>query len=338
MKEQRTKNNIGLIGLAVVMMVSLVFYYLVSADSQNNRGNTTNKSHESRVNVEPLTPPTDVSDDTSPSMDDTAISMSAGPAIDYGSLESVLAAFHQESQELLQAYQQYETDMDAIENRAKISLLRSNCYTLYFDSQEELDRHMSSRPLREILGPEHEYEMANMARCYALRNYLGHEEITNSDRLSESTYLALQPNSEGEIHPVLNLAFRIENDELISHDEVVEGFTKAYAYAVDYPEYLQSVFNTAESYLMEASSYPVNVGLEKKYKEAFTVLRWRYPPLATLETSFRSREEANQGALEVFQLNNHPQEFDEIIELADEIENSVGQGDWSWLNALDNTN
>jgi hypothetical protein len=51
-----------------------------------------------------------------------------------------------------------------------------------------------------------------------------------------------------------------------------------------------------------------------------------------------SREEANQGALEVFQLNNHPQEFDEIIGLADEIENSVGQGDWSWLNALDNTN
>ena len=346
MKEQRTKNNIGLIGLAVVMMVSLVFYYLVSADSQNNRGNKTNKSHESSVNVEPLTPPTDVSDETSPSMDDTAISMSAGPpidelsgkAIDYGSLESVLAAYQQESADLLQAYQQYEGDMDAIENRAKISHLRTSCYTVYFDSQEELDRHISSRPLGVILGPGHEYDMANMARCYALRNYLGHEEITNYDRLSESGHLALQPNSEGEIHPVLNLAFRIENDELISHDEVVEGFTKAYAYAVDYPEYLQSVFNTAKSYLMEAGSYPVNVDLEKKYKEAFKLLSWRYPPLATPETSFRSREEANQEALEVFQLNNHPQEFDEIIELADEIENSVGRGDWSWLNALDNTN
>jgi hypothetical protein len=344
MKEQRTKNNIGLIGLAVVM-VSLVFYYLVNADSQNNRGNKTNKSHESSVNVEPLTPPTDVSDETSPSISDEAKSMSVGPpidelsgkAIDYGSLKSVLAVFHQESQELLQAYQQYETDMDAIENRAKISLLRMNCYTVYFDSQEELDRHISSRPLRVILGPEHEYNMANMARCYALRNYLGHEEITNYDRVSESSYLALQPNSEGEIHPVLNLAFRIETDELISYDEAAEEFTKAYAYAVDYPEYLQSVFNTAKSYLMEAGSYPVNVDLEKKYKEAFKLLSWRYPPLARLEASFRSREEANQGALEVFQLNNHPQKFDEIIELADEIENAVGQGNWSWLNALDKT-
>ena len=180
MREQRTKNNIGLIGLAVVVMVSLVFYYLVNADSQNNRGNKTNKSHESSVNVEPLTPPTDVSDETSPSIDDTAISMSSGPAIDYGSLESVLAAYHQESQELLQAYQQYETDMDAIESRAKISLLRINCYTRYFDSQAELDRHISSRSLGEILGRGHEYHMTNMARCYALRNYLGHEEITNS--------------------------------------------------------------------------------------------------------------------------------------------------------------
>ena len=336
MKEQRTKNNIGLIGLAVVMMVSLVFYYLVSADSQNNRGNKTNKSHESSVNVEPLTPPTNVSDETSPSMDDTAISMSAGPAIDYGSLESVLAAYQQESADLLQAYQQYEGDMDAIESRAKISLLRINCYTRYFDSQAELDRYISSRPLRVILGPEHEYNMANMARCYALRNYLGHEEITNLN--SRESDLLHPSNGEGEIHPVLMFDISTEAGELISYDEAVEGFTKAYAYAVDYPEYLQSVFNTAESYLMEASSYPVNVGLEKKYKEAFTVLRWRYPPLATLETSFRSREEANQGALEVFQLNNHPQEFDEIIELADEIENSVGRGDWSWLNALDNTN
>ncbi|MDA8647039.1 hypothetical protein N9L54_06385 [Porticoccaceae bacterium] len=306
MKEQRNKNNIGLIGLAVVMMVSLVFYYLVNADSQNNRGNKTNKSHESSVNVEPLTLPMGVTDETSPSMGDAAISLSAGPpidelsgkAIDYGSLESVLAAYQQESADLLQAYQQYEGDMDAIENRAKISLLRINCYTRYFDSQAELDRYISSRPLRVILGPEHEYNMANMARCYALRNYLGHEEITNLD--SRESDLLHPPNGEGEIHPVLMFDISTGAGELISYDEAVEGFTKAYAYAVDYPEYLQSVFNTAESYLMEASSYPVNVGLEKKYKEAFTVLRWRYPPLATLETSFRSREEANQGALEVF--------------------------------------
>jgi hypothetical protein len=343
MKEQRNKNNIGLIGLAVVM-VSLVFYYLVNADSQNNRGN---KSHESSVNVKPLTPPTDVSDDTSPSKSDEAKSMSEGPpidelsgkAIDYGSLESALAAYQQESADLLQAYQQYEKDMDAMENRAKISEWRQLCNAtpVYFDSQAELDRHLASRPLNEISSRRHKEIMVIVGQCHALRNYLGHEEITNYDRVSESSYLALQPNSEGEIHPVLNLAFRIETDELISYDEAAEEFTKAYAYAVDYPEYLQSVFNTAKSYLMEAGSYPVNVDLEKKYKEAFKLLSWRYPPLARLEASFRSREEANQGALEVFQLNNHPQKFDEIIELADEIENAVGQGNWSWLNALDKT-
>jgi hypothetical protein len=93
----------------------------------------------------------------------------------------------------------------------------------------------------------------------------------------------------------------------------------------------------AKSYLMDAGSYPVDVDLEKKYKEAFKLLRWRYYSKSYVGASFMSRDEANQGALEVFQLNNHPQKFDEIIELADEIENAVGQGNWSWLNALDKT-
>jgi hypothetical protein len=344
MKEQRNKNNIGLIGLAVVMMVSLVFYYLVNADSQNNRGN---KSLESSVNVEPLTPPTDVSDETSPSMDDTAISMSAGPpidelsgkAIDYGSLESALAAFHQESQELLQAYQQHETDMDNFENRAKISHWRMNCHTsLYFDSQAELDRHLASRPLNEMSSLRHKGIMRTAGECNALRNYLGHEEITNYDRVLELSDLVLQPNSEGETHPVQSLTVHAEAGGLVPFDEVVKRFTKAHNYAVDYPEYFYAVFRMAESYLMDAGSYPVDVDLEKKYREAFTLLRWRYSKKSMLEASFRSREEANQGALEVFQFNNYPQEFDEIIELADAIENSVGRGDWSWLNALDNTN
>jgi hypothetical protein len=343
MKEQRTKNNIGLIGLAVVM-VSLVFYYLGNADSQNNRGN---KSHESSVNVKPLTPPTDVSDDTSPSKSDEAKSMSEGPpidelsgkAIDYGSLESALAAYQQESADLLQAYQQYEKDMDAMENRAKISEWRQLCNAtpVYFDSQAELDRHLASRPLNEISSRRHKEIMVIVGQCHALRNYLGHEEITNYERVLELIDLARQPNSEGETHPVLNLAVHTEAGGLVPFDEVVKRLTKAHDYAVDYPEYFYAVFRMAKSYLMDAGSYPVNVDLEKKYKEAFKLLSWRYPPLARLEASFRSREEANQGALEVFQLNNHPQKFDEIIELADEIENAVGQGNWSWLNALDKT-
>ena len=346
MKEQRNKNNIGLIGLAVVM-VSLVFYYLVNADSQNNRGNKTNKNHESSVNVEPLTPPTDVSDDTSPSMGDAAISMSAGPpidelsgkAIDYGSLESALAAYQQESADLLQAYQQYEKDMDAMENRAKILEWRQLCNAtpVYFDSQAELDRHLASRPLNEISSRRHKEIMVIVGQCHALRNYLGHEEITNYDRVLELIDLALQPNSEGETHPVLNLAVHTEAGGLVPFDEVVKRLTKAHDYAVDYPEYFYAVFRMAKSYLMDAGSYPVDVDLEKKYREAFTLLRWRYSKKSMLEASFRSREEANQGALEVFQFNNYPQEFDEIIELADAIENAVGQGNWSWLNALDKT-
>jgi len=344
MKEQRNKNNIGLLGLAVVVMVSLVIYYLVNADSQNNK---TNKSHESSVSIEPLTLPMDVTDETSPSMGDTAISLSAGPpidelsgkAIDYGSLESVLAAFHQESQELLQAYQQHETDMDNFENRAKISHWRMNCHTsLYFDSQAELDRHLASRPLNEMSSLRHKGIMRTAGECNALRNYLGHEEITNYDKVLELSDLVLQPNSEGEIHPVQSMTVHAEAGGLVPFDEVVKRLTKAHNYAVDYPEYLDNVFSMAESYLMEARSYPVNVDLEKRYKEAFKLLRWRYYSKSYVGASFMSREEANQGALEVFQLNNYPQEFDEIIGLADEIENSVGQGDWSWLNALDNTN
>ncbi|MDG0968241.1 MAG: hypothetical protein P8O06_00210 [Porticoccaceae bacterium] len=344
MKEQRNKNNIGLIGLAVVMMVSLVFYYLVNADNQNNRGNKTNKSHESSVNVNPSTLPMGVTDEISSSISEESIPMSAGPAIDelsgkaidYGSLKSVLAAFHQESQELLQAYQQQETDMDDFENRTKISHWRMNCHTsLYFDSQAELDRHLASRPLNEMSSLRHKGIMRTAGECNALRNYLGHEEITNYDRVLELSDLVLQPNSEGETHPVQSLTVHAEAGGLVPFDEVVKRFTKAHNYAVDYPEYLDNVFSMAESYLKEARSYPVNVDLEKKYKEAFKLLRWRYYSKSYVGASFMSREEANQGALEVFQLNNHPQEFDEIIELADEIENSVGQGDWSWLNALD---
>ena len=94
----------------------------------------------------------------------------------------------------------------------------------------------------------------------------------------------------------------------------------------------------AESYLNQAASYPFDADLKKKHEEAFKLLRWRYRSKSLTDAISMSREEANQGALEVFQLNNYPQEFDEIIGLADEIENSVGQGDWSWLNALDNTN
>ena len=188
MKEQRTKNNIGLVGLAVVV-VSLVIYYLVNADSQNNK---TNKSHESSVSIELLTLPMDVTDETSPSMGDTAISLSAGPpidelsgkAIDYGSLESILAAYQQESADLLQAYQQYEGDVDAMESRAKISYWRQVCYfPVLFDSQEDLDRHLMSRPLSEISSPRHKAAMRILGECDSLRNYLGREEMTSQDYL-----------------------------------------------------------------------------------------------------------------------------------------------------------
>jgi len=343
MKEQRTKNNIGLVGLAVVV-VSLVIYYLVNADSQNNK---TNKSHESSVSIEPLTLPMDVTDETSPSMGDTAISLSAGPpidelsgkAIDYGSLESILAAYQQESADLLQAYQQYEGDVDAMESRAKISYWRQVCYfPVLFDSQEDLDRHLMSRPLSEISSPRHKAAMRILGECDSLRNYLGREEMTSQDYLKFLSDEILEPNSEGETHPVLMFDIGTEAGGLISYDEAAVGFTKAYAYSVDHPEYLESVFSMAESYLNQAASYPFDADLKKKHEEAFKLLRWRYRSKSLTDAISMSREEANQGALEVFQLNNHPQEFDEIIELADEIENSVGQGDWSWLNALDNTN
>lgn len=260
------------------------------------------------------------------------------PELDYGSLKDILDFYQQESQDLLEAYLRYELDMDSLESRSKRFRWRLICsFPIFYDTQDDLDRDLATRDQQFVLSSDHEMYMKIVGRCDALRNHLGNEEILNQDSLTLLGDALEQPNKDGQIHPVLNLRLSTNSMNAVSFEEAAKRLVKAYSYAADYPEYRIRIVGEVSNYLRHANTQNDDDILKKKYAEAFEILSWRYYPTSLTDSSFMPTEAAKQRRLKVFQQRNHPQEFDEIIELADDIEESMDRGDWSWLN-LDRKN
>ena len=262
----------------------------------------------------------------------------SGQELDYGSLKDVLDFYKQESQDLLDAYLRYELDMDSLESRSKRFRWRLICsFPIFYDTQDDLDRDLATRDQQFVLSSDHERYMKIVGRCDALRNHLGNEEILNQDSLTLLGDALEQPNKDGQIHPVWNLGLSTNSMNAVSFEEAAKRLVKAYSYAADYPEYRIRIVGEVSNYLRHANTQNDDDILKKKYAEAFEILSWRYYPTSLTDSSFMPTEAAKQRRLKDFQQRNHPQEFDEIIELADDIEESMDRGDWSWLN-LDRKN
>ena len=260
------------------------------------------------------------------------------PELDYGSLKDILDFYQQESQDLLEAYLRYELDMDSLESRSKRFRWRLICsFPIFYDTQDDLDRDLATKDQQFVLSSDHEMYMKIVGRCDALRNHLGIEEVLNEDSLTLLGDALEQPNKDGQIHPVLNLRLSTNSMNAVSFEEAAKRLVKAYSYAADYPEYRLDIVGDVSNYLRHANTQNDDNLLKRKYAEAFEILSWRYYPTSLTDSSFMPTEAAKQRRLKDFQQRNHPQEFDEIIELADDIEESMDRGDWSWLN-LDRKN
>ena len=228
--------------------------------------------------------------------------------------------------------------MDSLESRSKRFSWRLICsFPIFYDTQDDLDRDLATRDQQFVLSSDHEMYMKIVGRCDALRNHLGNEEILNQDSLTLLGDALEQPNKDGQIHTVLNLRLSTNSMNAVSFEEAAKRLVKAYSYAADYPEYRIRIVGEVSNYLRHANTQNDDDILKKKYAEAFEILSWRYYPTSLTDSSFMPTEAAKQRRLKVFQQRNHPQEFDEIIELADDIEESMDRGDWSWLN-LDRKN
>lgn len=247
---------------------------------------------------------------------------------DYGSIDAVFNALHEEATQLLEEYKYHESTAEAsVESQYALHIIRMDCSALpIIETQEDFNRWVFKEnfPPNNIDIDLHiRSVMHKVAVCREVQNYLGYEKLADLNFV-----LQMLQSAATKGHPIAKMV--VQRHESLSVTERINLLNEAYAYSNTYPKYKVEVYDTALRFLRKSSMPKQDIN---DLKRALTIMTFRDGAIFKENLPPQTVHLEIKAELEKYLL---PIEIDNMLTRISRLSNAVENGDWSFLGLTDN--
>ncbi len=247
---------------------------------------------------------------------------------DYGSIDAVFNALHEEATQLLEEYKYHESTAEAsIESQYALHMIRMDCSALpIIETQEDFNHWVFKQnfPPNNIDIDLHVRSvMHKVAVCREVQNYVGYEKLADLNFV-----LQMLQSAATKGHPIAKMV--VQRHESLSVTERINLLNEAYAYSNTYPKYKVEVYDTALRFLRKSSKPKQDIN---DLKRALTIMTFRDGAIFKENLPPQTVHLEIKAELEKYLL---PIEIDNMLTRISRLSNAVENGDWSFLGLTDN--
>lgn len=247
---------------------------------------------------------------------------------DYGSIDAVFNALHEEATQLLEEYKYHESTAEAsVESQYALHMIRMDCSALpIIETQEDFNRWV----FKENFSPNNididlhvRSVMHKVAVCREVQNHVGYEKLADLNFV-----LQMLQSAATKGHPIAKMV--VQRHESLSVTERINLLNEAYAYSNTYPKYKVEVYDTALRFLRKSSMPKQDIN---DLKRALTIMTFRDGAIFKENLPPQTVNLEIKAELEKYLL---PIEVDNMLTRISRLSNAVENGDWSFLGLTDN--